>query len=228
MNWYSIKTDGDTALVNIFSDIGCRGKTSENFKAELGQPRKVELCISSTGGDGICALNVFNALKGLDVEVTITDKCWSAATVIAMAGKVIRMHSDATMMIHPPSVNVFGTAEQLRSNADRLDGLREEIIGVIRRRTGRTEPVVREWHGKDTWLNAKEALEAGLVDELIAPAPAVRPSVDSPAPILISGPTDDERFVQDMLAGVGPVRVRDRAAFERWMEDWFNRTIKQA
>jgi ATP-dependent protease ClpP protease subunit len=226
MNWYSINTDGDTALVNIFSDIGCYGKTSSDFIAALGSPRRAELCISSAGGDGICALNVFHALKDMEVEVTITDKCWSAATVIAMAGKVIRMHTDATMMIHPPSLHAFGTAEQLRSNADRLDGLKEEIIGVISGRTGRTEPVVREWHGTDTWLSAKEAFEAGLVDELVEPVPMVRPSVISPAPILAPGPTDDERFIQAILAGMGTVQVSDRVAFGRWMTDWCSRNVK--
>ncbi len=227
-NWYSINTDGDTALVNIFSDIGCHDKTSSDFLAELGEPRKVELCISSIGGDAICAVNLFHALKKLDVEVTIVDRCWSAASIIAMAGKVIRMHGDATMMVHPPAVHILGTAEQLRDDADRLDRLKEELIGVITSRTGRTEPVVRKWLGTDTWLSAKEALNAGLVDELIEPAPriALPSGVTLPAPILTPGPTDDERFVKDMLTGMGPFQVSDRPAFERWMTEWFSRNVK--
>ena len=226
MNWYSIKTVEDTALVNISSDIGCYGKTSTDFTAEIGKPRKVELFISSLGGDSICGLNLFHTLKQFEVEANITGPCYSAAVLAAMAGKVIRMRRDATMMIHQPAIYLLGTAAQLRDNADRLDGLTEEVLGVISGRTGRTEPVVRKWLGKDTWLTAKEALDAGLVDELTDPPRLMRSPVEAPAPILTPGPTEDERFIQAMLAGMGPVQVRDKAAFERWMRDWFNRNVK--
>jgi enoyl-CoA hydratase/carnithine racemase len=69
--------------------------------------------------------------------------------------------------------------------------------------------MVREWLGKDTWLSAKEALDAGLADEIVERTPSLRPSVAGPAPILTPGPTEDEQLLQSLLTGMGTIQVQD-------------------
>jgi hypothetical protein len=171
---------------------------------------------------------LYQHLRDLDVEVTSLDRCHSAAVTVAMAGKVIRMRSDAKMMIHAPVAHGLGTPAELRACADRLAGITEEVLGVISGRTGQTPALVREWLSRDTWLNAKEALDAGLVDELVTPPRLLRPSeVSLPAPILSTGPTDDERMIQTLLTGLGTVQVRDKATFGRELVQWFNRSVRE-
>jgi ATP-dependent Clp protease protease subunit len=226
MNWYSINIDGATAFVSLFSDIGCYGHTSSEFADRLGTPRKVELFIDSCGGNTICGLNLFHLLRDFEVEVLIAGQCWSAALTMAMAGKVIRMRRDARLLIHSPSAHVIGTPAQLRAEANRLAKLTKEVLGVISGRTGQPQPVVRKWLGKDTWLNAEEALAAGLVDEIVEALPVRSFAKISPS-VTPSFATEDERLMKTLLTGLGTIEVRDKAAFGRELAVWFNRSVKQ-
>ena len=102
----------------------------------------------------------------------------------------------------------------------------EAVPGVIMRRTSKPpEAALREWLGKDTWLTSKEALDAGLVDELVEPPRLLRPSGDVHAQVLAEGPTEDERLLQTLLTGLGTIQVRDKAAFGRELAAWFDRNI---
>jgi hypothetical protein len=77
-------------------------------------------------------------------------------------------------------------------------------------------------------VTAKEALDAGLVDEIVEVPPSMRPSeVALPAPISTPGLTDEEQFVQDMLVGCGMVKVRDKAAFGQRMTEWFSSNTRE-
>lgn len=227
MNWYSIKTHDETAYVSLRSDIGCYGKRSSDFAAELGKPRKVELFIDSSGGDTICSLNLHEMLRGLDVEVLISGQCCSAAVLVAMAGRVVRIQRNAKIMIHAPVCYSFGTPEKLHADAQTLAGWTEETIAIIMRESHQPESVVREWFSKDTWFTAEETLADGLVDEIVEPPSLMRLPENSSSPLSTSGPTEDERFLQSMLAGLGTVQVRDNVAFRQWLAGWVSRNVKQ-
>jgi ATP-dependent Clp protease protease subunit len=227
MNWYSMRTEDDTAYVSLWSDIGCYGKKSSDFAAELGKPRKVELFISSSGGSSVCGLNLFHILKDFDVDVLISGQCCSAAVVVAMAGRVIKIRRDAKILIHPPVVHSIGTPAQLRADAKRLANRMKAIVTIIMRRSCQPEPVVREWLSKDTWLNADEALVAGLVDEIVEPPRLMRSPSEVPLSAVCNGATEDERLIQAMLTGLGPVQVPDKAAFGRELAAWFSRNVKE-
>ena len=226
MNWYSMRTHDETAYVSLRSDIGCYGRKSSDFAAELGHPRKVELFIDSAGGDTICSLNLHEMLRGLDVDVLISGQCCSAAVLVAMAGKVVRIQRGANIMIHAPVCYSFGTPEKLHADAQTLAGWTEETLAIIVRESQQTESVVREWFRKDTWFTAEEALAAGLVDEIVEPPRLMRKSDDGPVLAPMNGPTEDERFLQAMLTGLGAIQVCDKTAFVEWLKGWLRKNVK--
>ena len=125
--------------------------------------------ISSTGGDIYTALTIYNLLKEKAVTVEIVGIAASAASIIAAAGKTIRMASNGLMMLHNPSVGLFGffnKADLERSIA----ALTASTSSVIRCYSTRLKPeAVSELLDRETWLSAQEAKAYGLVDEITEP-----------------------------------------------------------
>ncbi|MDP3819903.1 MAG: Clp protease ClpP [Burkholderiales bacterium] len=155
----------------IFGDIG-QDTTSEGVKSQLAQvPRgsRPVVEINSDGGSVQEAVAIYNTLRtwpgGVDVE--IIGWALSAASVIAMAGRTIRIHETSLLMLHAPWVSMSGNEHQLRERADLL-GLVAQTMRLAYARSRQPDAVLDSWlDGADHWMTADQALAVGLVDEVI-------------------------------------------------------------
>ena len=123
----------------------------------------IELIISSYGGDLDHALAVYKLLKPVGDKVTakVIGKVASAATVILLAANKRIADQDAELLIHFPSTELRGTADELEETAMELrkyEGRLKEIYSSV----AGAETLLKE----ERWLTAKEALEAGLITEI--------------------------------------------------------------
>lgn len=91
----------------------------------------------------------------------------SAASVVAMAGDVIKMPENATLMIHNAWTYAGGGAEDLRRTADELDRINDQIADIYAARTGKEKDEISALMTAETWMSGAEALDMGFVDELI-------------------------------------------------------------
>ena len=123
----------------------------------------IELIISSYGGDLDHALAVYKLLKPVGDKVTakVIGKVASAATVILLSADKRIADQDAELLIHFPSTELRGTADELEETAMELrkyEGRLKEIYSSV----AGAETLLKE----ERWLTAKEALEAGLITEI--------------------------------------------------------------
>ena len=123
----------------------------------------IELIISSYGGDLDHALAVYKLLKPISDKITakVIGKVASAATVILLAADKRIADQDAELLIHFPSTELRGTADELEETAMELrkyEGRLKEIYSSV----AGAETLLKE----ERWLTAKEALEAGLITEI--------------------------------------------------------------
>jgi hypothetical protein len=100
------------------------------------------------------------------VNATITGMAASMASVICMACDKVSMVKHGRMMIHDASSATHGNAEQLRKTADLLDGISENIAEIYADKTGMDKEEIREMMKRETWMNAKESIANGFVDEV--------------------------------------------------------------
>lgn len=155
----------------IFGDIG-QDITSEGVKSQLAQVPKSSrpvVEINSDGGSVQEAVAIYNTLRtwpgGVDVE--IIGWALSAASVIAMAGRTVRIHETSLLMLHAPWVSMSGNEHQLRERADLL-GMVAQTMRLAYARSRQPEAVLDGWlDGADHWMTADQALSFGLVDEVI-------------------------------------------------------------
>jgi ATP-dependent protease ClpP protease subunit len=147
-----------------------KGKIAEISKAN---PRKVVVNIRSTGGDVNDALLIYDALKEVkNVETICYGYTASAATIIAQAaaqGKR-KMSANGLYLIHRASTSVEGNAGEFEAKIDLLRKTDERIAAIYAEASGRPAEefvaLMGENNGNGKWLNAEEALAAGLIDEI--------------------------------------------------------------
>ena len=72
------------------------------------------------------------------------------------------------MMVHNPATFAYGNADSIRKTADMLDKVREGMIEAYMSHAKITEDKLKELLDAETWLTAKEAVDYGFADELIA------------------------------------------------------------
>jgi len=130
---------------------------------------ELELSINSPGGDVNAASEIYTALKEYAGKTSckITGIAASAASIIAMGVKNIKISPVATLMIHKASVVARGNSDSLGHVIDVLDVFDEAISNAYALKTGMSKEKILELMKKETYFNAQQALKLGFVDEIM-------------------------------------------------------------
>ena len=135
--------------------------------AELGDVDGITLRINSPGGDIFDGVAIHNALKNHEARTAHVDGiAASAASYIAMAADKIVMPANTFMLIHGASGFVFGNADDMRSVAGDLDRVDKAITATYVARSKSTSAKIKTIMREDRLMDAAEAKELGLADEV--------------------------------------------------------------
>ena len=127
--------------------------------------------IHSQGGSVFEGHRLFNAIKelrnrGVVVTARINTLAASMGSVIAMAADKIEIANNGRMMIHEASMGTHGDAHKMRQAADLLEEISDDIAAIYAEKTGKTQIEMRDLMKKETWMNAKQAIENGFADSI--------------------------------------------------------------
>ena len=135
-------------------------KDVQDFLDQLEGVSKINVHINSGGGSVFGGIAIYNILKRYDAEITVYVEGLAAsiASVIAMAGDKIIIPENAQMMIHKPSSVTWGNADDMRKEADILDGCQKVILNTYMQHTkeGVTAEEIDSLINAETWKNGKE------------------------------------------------------------------------
>ena len=137
---------------------------------ENDEDEEITLNIASNGGDVFAASEIYTMLKasGKRIVVNVQGLAASAASVISMAGNVVRMSPTSQMMIHKASVDPgHSNADDLEHKSAVLNSIDESIALAYEMKTGLKQPELLDLMAKETWLNAKTAVDKGFADEIM-------------------------------------------------------------
>lgn len=134
----------------------------------------IEIVFSSPGGslfDGFVLFDEIQMLraKGHRVTTGTVGMAASMAGVLLQAGDHRWMGSEALIMIHRASFGAIGKSYEVEDEIELIRRLEQRIIDLFTRRTGNaltSQKIKRNWERKDWWIQASEALDLGLVDEV--------------------------------------------------------------
>ncbi|WP_167336366.1 head maturation protease, ClpP-related [Chryseobacterium gallinarum] len=123
-----------------------------------------------TYGGSVFAGNLMcNAIERSNANITIIIDGLAASmgAVIILSSKNVKIVNNGYVMIHAPSSGSYGNAKDHESAAKLLRLMEQNFTEKLMLRTGKSKDEVMAWLDTDTWLSAQEALDLGLVSEVI-------------------------------------------------------------
>lgn len=140
-----------------------------NAQLEEANGGDIEVIINSGGGDVYSGSEIYTSLKGYsgDSIGKIVGIAASAAGVAAMGVKKLLISPTAQIMMHNVSSSAQGDYRDLQHESDVLKNYNTSIANAYRLKSGMSENELLGLMNKETWLNAQQALEKKLVDEIM-------------------------------------------------------------
>lgn len=132
----------------------------------------VEIVLNSYGGSVNAATKIYDAIKAYPgkVEITISGTAASAAVGMVMAADKLRITPGSMMMIHDPSCMACGNRRDLEEAIRMLDTAKDSILNVYETRVRTKREELSDLMSAETWMDSREALERGFVDEIVTEA----------------------------------------------------------
>ena len=131
----------------------------------------ISIYINSPGGSitsGMAIYDTMNFVKS-DVSTICLGMSASMAAFLLSCGKKGKRYvlPHAEVMIHQPLGGAQGQATEIKIAAERILKLRHKLNSILAKNTGKPLEEVEVDTERDHFLDAKEALEYGLVDKII-------------------------------------------------------------
>lgn len=128
----------------------------------------ITMRINSPGGEVFEAVAIMNLLRDHSARITarVDGIAASAASFLATSADELIMGGNTELMIHDAWGLAIGNAEDMRSYADMLDRVSNDIAAVYDAKAGGGTDHWREYMLKESWFTAEEAVSLGLADSV--------------------------------------------------------------
>jgi len=141
------------------------------YLQSIRRDQDVNLYINSPGGLVDQTLAVYDTMQfmGSEVATYCIGQAASGAAIILMAGTKGKRFilPNAKVMLHQPYGGITGQAEDVRIQADEVLRDKARLNQIIATCTGKPVEKVRDDTERDRYMTAQEALEYGIVDEIL-------------------------------------------------------------
>jgi len=128
--------------------------------------------IDSPGGDVDAGFAIFDIIRFIDAPVYLIGMglIASAAALILLASPKERRLGlpDSRYLIHQPLSGMKGVATDIEIHAQEMAKTRAKLNQLIAEETGKPLAQVSKDTDRDYWLDAKEAVEYGLISSIIS------------------------------------------------------------
>ncbi len=139
---------------------------------EAEDPDKdIHLYINSPGGVVTAGMAIYDTMQYIkpDVSTICVGSAASMGAVLLTAGAKGKRYAlpHARVMIHQPLGGVQGQASEIEIHAREILRMREELNGILAARSGQDIEVVARDTDRDNFMSAQDAVEYGLIDEVL-------------------------------------------------------------
>jgi ATP-dependent Clp protease, protease subunit len=135
--------------------------------------RDITLYINSPGGAITAGLAIYDTMQYVrcPVSTVVLGQAASMGALLLCAGAAGRRRSlpSSRVMIHQPMGGFQGQQSDIEIHAREILTMRQRVNEIMAAHTGQSVDKIRADTERDRYLNASEAKEYGLVDEVIHP-----------------------------------------------------------
>ncbi len=136
--------------------------------------RTINLYIHSPGGEVYAGLAIYDTIRMLTAPVATYSLGFtgSMATFLLSAGQGRQRFAlpHSTIHMHPTGGGSKGYTEDVRIATREQERLQTQVFHLMGKHTGHTWQEVEEFFIRDRYLNATEAKDFGIIDEIVGDA----------------------------------------------------------
>ena len=161
-------------LGDPISDEVANAVMAQLILLEYDDPDKdILLYLNTPGGLVDAGLAIYDTIQHIkpDVSTICVGSCASMGAVLLAAGAKGKRYAlpHSHIMLHQPSGGAGGQSTDIQIHAREIVRTRETLNEIISRHCGRPLDEVAKKTERDLYLNAEEALEFGVIDEILHP-----------------------------------------------------------
>lgn len=131
----------------------------------------IKLFINSPGGSVIDGLAIYDIMNWVEPDVATYTMGMAASmgSILLSSGAKGKRHSlpHSKIMIHQVSGYAGGQYSDIKIWAEEIKKHQSELYNILAENTGKSFEQIEKDADRDHWFTAKEALEYGLIDEII-------------------------------------------------------------
>ena len=133
--------------------------------------KDIHLYINSPGGMVTAGMAIYDTMQYIkcDVSTICIGMAASMGAFLLAGGAKGKRYAlpNAEIMIHQPSGGAKGQATEIQIAAENILKTKKKLNQILSDNTGKPVEQVAEDTERDHWMDAKEALDYGLVDSII-------------------------------------------------------------
>ncbi|MCB8924717.1 MAG: ATP-dependent Clp protease proteolytic subunit [Ardenticatenaceae bacterium] len=170
----------ETRTITIFGEINMKLAQEVTEKLMLlaaDSDEDIKIFINSPGGHVESGDTIFDMIRFVKPKVKIVGTGWVAsagALIYASADRENRYSLPNTrFLLHQPMGGVRGQAQDIKIEAEEIIKMRERLNRIFSEQTGQPLEKVTKDTERNFWMSAKEAIDYGLVGQIINSADEV-------------------------------------------------------
>ena len=136
--------------------------------------KDIYLYINSPGGSITAGMAIYDTMQYIkpDVATVAMGMAASMGQFLLSSGAPGKRYATphARVMMHQPSGGIYGTATDIRINAELIMHMKKVLAELTAAQTGKTVEQISKDADRDRWFTATEALDYGFVDSVITSA----------------------------------------------------------
>ena len=133
--------------------------------------KDISIYINSPGGIVYAGLGIYDTMQYISSKVSTicTGVAASMASVILVSGAKGKRYglAHSRVMIHQPMGGMQGQAADMEITVRQILKIKEELYRIISTHTGKPYENVEHDSDRDYWMTATEAMEYGMIDEVL-------------------------------------------------------------
>tara|TARA_B100000579_G_scaffold165299_1_gene134226 strand:+ start:3867 stop:4553 length:687 start_codon:yes stop_codon:yes gene_type:complete len=143
------------------------------FLESVGPKDDIEIYLNTPGGQVYAGLGIYDTIQFISSSVSTicTGMAASMGAVLLCAGENGKRSAlqHSRVMIHQPLGGTHGQASDIQIAAREIEKLKKELYDIIAKHSKKTYDQVSKDGDRDFWMTSKEALEYGMIDEILKP-----------------------------------------------------------
>ena len=167
---FQINQEDEEWIKNVQNVMTASGAKFSPSKIDIEMPH-IQVLLSTYGGSVYDGLALYDAIKAskTKVDVIIGGKSMSMGTIIMLGSETRKAYRNTTFMIHEMTSGYLGKLADLENDLGESKRLQKILWDIITSETKITQKQLDDIYEKkkDWYLSAEEALELGLITEII-------------------------------------------------------------